>query len=62
VALETELTGRGKNPWGKEVIAFEAKTSINRKDFGLHWNMALETGGVLVGDIINIEIAAECVR
>jgi polyisoprenoid-binding protein YceI len=62
VALETELTGRGKNPWGKEVIAFEARTSINRKDFGLHWNMALETGGVLVGDIIKIEIAAECVR
>lgn len=62
VALETELTGRGKDPWGKEVISFEARTSINRKDFGLHWNMALETGGFLVGDIIKIEIVAECVR
>jgi polyisoprenoid-binding protein YceI len=62
VALDTTLSGRGKNLEGQEVIAFEAKTSINRKDFGLHWNVLLETGGVLVGEIIGIEIAVECVR
>ena len=62
VALDTAFTGRGKNLDGKEVISFEARTSINRKDFGLHWNMVLETGGVLVGDIINIEIAVECIE
>lgn len=61
VALDTELTGRGKNLDGKEVISFEARTLINRKDFGLHWNVVLETGGVLVGDIIRIEIAVECI-
>ena len=59
VVLNTEFTGRGKNPMGQEVAAFEATTSINRKDFGLNWNMALETGGWLVGDTIKIEIAAE---
>lgn len=62
VSLDTKLMGRGKNLDGKEVISFEARTSIDRKDFGLHWNVVLETGGVLVGDIINIEIAVECIR
>jgi len=47
---------------GQEVVAFDAKTSINRKDYGLNWNMALESGGWLVGDTIKIEIAAEGVR
>ncbi len=61
VELATELTGRAKNPsTGKEVISFEARTAIDRKDFGLHWNVALETGGILVGDIIKIEIVVEC--
>ena len=59
VVLDTELTGRGKNPMGMETVGFEAKTSINRKDFGLSWNLALETGGFLVSDIIKIEIAVE---
>ena len=59
VVLDTELTGRGKSPFGKETVGFEARTSINRKDFGLTWNMALETGGWLVGDTIKIEIALE---
>jgi len=62
VVLDTELTGRAKNPMGQEVVAFDAKTSINRKDFGLNWNLALESGGWLVGDTIKIEIAAEGVR
>lgn len=59
VVLDTELAGRGKNPMGQEVVAFEAKTQINRKDWGLNWNLALETGGFLVGDTIKIEIATE---
>ena len=61
VTLDTELSGRAKSPSGNEVISFEAKTSIDRKDFGLHWNVVLETGGFLVGDLIKIEIAAECI-
>jgi len=59
VVLDTELTGRGKDPMGNQVVAFEATTTINRKDYGLNWNVALETGGWLVGDTIKIEISAE---
>jgi polyisoprenoid-binding protein YceI len=62
VALDAELTGFGKNPWGKEVAGFEVRTSINRKDFGMVWNVALETGGFLVGDTFRIEIDAEVVK
>ncbi len=62
VTLDTELTGRGKNPMGQEVVAFEARATINRKDFGLNWNVALETGGFLVNDNIKIEIAAEAIK
>ncbi len=62
VVLDTEFTGRGKSPMGQEVAAFDATTSLNRKDWGLTWNVALETGGWLVGDTIKIEIAAEGIR
>jgi polyisoprenoid-binding protein YceI len=62
VELDTTLEGRGVNPWGKEVIAFEAKTTLNRKDFGLKWNVALETGGVLVGDTIKIELHVQAFK
>ncbi len=59
VVLEAEQIGRGTSPWGAEVIGFEATTKINRKDFGLTWNVALETGGVVVGDEIKIELQIE---
>ena len=62
VELDTTLEGRGVNPWGKEVIAFEAKTTLNRKDFGLKWNVALESGGVLVGETVKIEIQVEAFK
>ena len=62
VVLDTELSGRGKDPRGREVISFDARTQINRKDFGLTWNVALETGGFLVGDIIKIELAVEAIK
>lgn len=59
VVLDAELTGFGRNPWGKEVAGFEARTTINRKDFGLGFHVALETGGVLISDTIRIEISIE---
>jgi polyisoprenoid-binding protein YceI len=59
VTLEVEELGRGTDPWGNDRIAFTAKTAINRADFGLKWNQALETGGVLVGDKVEIEINLE---
>jgi polyisoprenoid-binding protein YceI len=61
VALDVEELGRGKDPWGNDRIAFVAKTSLNRADFGLKWNQALEAGGLLVGEHIDIEIDVEAV-
>ena len=61
VVLDVEELGRGKDPWGNERIAFVAKASIDRGDFGLKWNQVLETGGVLVGERIDIEIDVEAV-
>ena len=57
--FNAEYNGQGTNPWGVEVVAFEADGKINRKDFGLSWNTALETGGVLVGEEIKIHIEIE---
>jgi len=62
VELSTTYEGRGVNPWGQEVAAFEARTSINRKDYDLNWNVALEAGGVLVGDVIKIELHIELAK
>lgn len=62
VVLDVTSNGRGHDPWGGERSAFEATTKIKRSDFGLTWNQALETGGVLVGDEIKISIDAELVK
>ena len=63
VTKENELpftvSGPVANPWGKSVIAVSASTEINRQDFGVSWNKALDNGGVLVGDMVKIEIEAE---
>jgi polyisoprenoid-binding protein YceI len=62
VALEGEYAGSTQTPFGTTVAAFSAKTKINRKDYGLNWNAALETGGVLVGDDVKISLEIEAVR
>jgi polyisoprenoid-binding protein YceI len=62
VELDVEFEGHAKSPWGQEVIGFSATTEIDREEFGITWNQALETGGVLVGKKIKIEIGAEGVR
>lgn len=59
VTLEVEYEGKGTNPWGQEVVGFSIETKVNRKDFGLTWNQALETGGVLVSEKVKIEIDLE---
>lgn len=56
VTFDVEYNGKGTNPWGVNVYAFEAESKLNREDFGLTWNAALETGGVLVGKDIKIHI------
>ncbi len=62
VPLDVEVGGQGKDPWGNVRAGFSATASINRKDFGLTWNQALETGGVLVADRVDIEIELEAVQ
>ncbi|HEU4424620.1 MAG TPA: YceI family protein [Pilimelia sp.] len=62
VELAVEFEGVARSPWGQEVIGFTAATEIDREDFGLTWNQALETGGVLVGRKVKIEISAEAIR
>jgi len=78
LAVEGDLTIRGvtrkvvfsvegptpaaKDPWGNTRIAISATAKINRKDFGLTWNAALETGGILVGDEVTITLDAEFVK
>ena len=54
IELKAEFLGSGKDPWGNEKAAFEARTTINRKDYGLNWNAALEAGGFLVSDEVEI--------
>ena len=62
VTLRVTPEGRAKDPWGGERAGYSATTTVNRKDFGLTWNQALETGGVLVGDEVRISIGMQLVR
>lgn len=59
--LDATFEGRARDPWGGERVSFSADTKIDRRDFGLTWNSALETGGVLVGNEIRIHIEAQAV-
>lgn len=59
VTFDVTYNGKGTNPWGAEVYGFEAETSINREEFDLTWNTALETGGVLVGKDVKILVELE---
>lgn len=61
IALTGEFEGRTADPWGGQRIGYSASTAINRKDFGLTWNAALETGGVMVGDEVRIELDVQAV-
>ena len=62
VVLEVEYAGRVKDVWGGERAGFSARTTINRKDFGLTWNQAMEAGGLLVSDKIEIAIDLQAIR
>ena len=59
VTLDAEFLGQGVNPFGQTVAAFSASTKINRTEFGLNYNAALETGGVLIGEDIKLSIELE---
>ncbi len=62
VDVEFELIGVSKDPWGGTRIGFDGETEITRKDFGLVWNVALEAGGVLVGEKVKLNLDVEAVK
>lgn len=59
VTLDVAYLGVARDPWGNSKYGFEAETTINRKDFGLTWNAALETGGFLVGDEVKVTFSVQ---
>jgi polyisoprenoid-binding protein YceI len=61
ITVPVTALGTAKDPWGNLKAGFEAETTINRKDFGLNWNAALETGGFLVGDEVRITLNVQAV-
>ncbi len=62
VELDVEFGGINKDPWGNEKVGFSVAGKINRKDFGLNWNAALETGGVLVSEEVKISAEVQFVK
>lgn len=62
VTLDVEYTGQSQSPWGTTSAGFSVEGKINRRDWGLTWNQALETGGVLVGDEVKITAEVELVK
>jgi polyisoprenoid-binding protein YceI len=62
VTLDVTYEGTGTDPWGNERMGFSASGKIDRRDFGLVWNQALEAGGVLVSNDVKIQIDAQVIR
>jgi polyisoprenoid-binding protein YceI len=62
VVLDCEYQGRGTDPWGKTRAGFNFRTELDRREWGLKWNQALETGGVLVANTVRVEGEVQFVR
>ena len=62
VVLDCEYQGRGTDPWGKTRAGFSFRTEIDRREWGLKWNQAIETGGVLVANKLRIEAEVQFVK
>lgn len=62
VTLDVEFEGSSPSPWGDQRIGFTASAEVDREDWGLTWNQALETGGVLVGKKVRIELGVQGIR
>ncbi|HZG87711.1 YceI family protein [Paenibacillus sp.] len=60
--FQVEFEGEGKDPWGNTKAGFHASGTLNRSDYGLTWNAALEAGGFLVGDEVKVEIEIQAVK
>jgi polyisoprenoid-binding protein YceI len=59
IVIPVTLLGTAVDPWGNEKLAFEGEVTVNRKDYGLNWNAALEAGGFLVGDEVKISLTIQ---
>jgi polyisoprenoid-binding protein YceI len=59
VVIPVSFLGTATDPWGNQKVAFEGEVTLNRKDFGLNWNAALETGGFLVGDEVKVSLSIQ---
>jgi len=62
ITLPVSFLGFARDPWGNEKAGFELETKLNRKDFGMVWNAALDTGGVILGDEVTVSINLETLR
>jgi polyisoprenoid-binding protein YceI len=62
VTLDAQFEGTGKDPWGGTRAGSRAETRIDRRDWGLKWNQALETGGILVANEVRIEVEVQAVK
>ena len=62
ITLDIRFEGQQTDPWGGERIGFSGSGKIDRRDFGLTWNQALETGGVVVGNDVKINLEVEAVK
>lgn len=62
ITFDLDFTGTAVDPWGNTRVGFEGKTTVNRKDWGVNWNAALEAGGVLVGEKVTLEFEISAVR
>jgi polyisoprenoid-binding protein YceI len=62
VTLDATYDGTGKDPWGGERAGFSATTSIHRPDFGVNFNKALDTGGLLVGEKVELQLEVEAIK
>ena len=62
IELACDFAGRGKDPWGKERAGFTGRTELDRREWGLRWNQAIETGGVLVANKVRIDVEVQFVK
>jgi polyisoprenoid-binding protein YceI len=62
VSVDFELTGTSVDPWGKDRVGFEGRTTVNRRDWGLQWNVGLDKGGVLVSEKVKLEFDIAAVK
>ena len=62
ITLTGNFNGVTKDPWGNVRAGFNAEGKLNRKDFGMVWNKALDSGGLVVGDEVHIKLDIECIK